>query len=106
MTISRVPAIHSSIVRSEMGDDDEEARKSSICGSIICSIGRCSNDTSSSSAVGMVAAVNWMTIEGRAGVGEVMNETEAASLKPEVGVGTTGRHKMPTINREVKVLMK
>ena len=54
----------------------------------------------------MVVAVNWMAIEGRAGVGEVMNETEAASLKPEVGVGTTGRHKMPTINREVKVLMK
>jgi hypothetical protein len=106
MTISRVTAIHSSIGRSEIGDDNEDVRKSSVFGSIICSIGRCSFDTSNSTAVGTVAAVNWMTIEGQAGVGEVIDETKAASLKPAVGVGTTGWHKMPTINREVGLLMK
>ncbi len=47
-----------------------------------------------------------MTIEGRAGGGEVIDETKAALLKLVVGVGTTGWHKMPTINLVAEFFMR
>ncbi len=107
MTISRrVAAVHSSIGGSEMCDDNEGVRKSSVYGSIIHSIGRHSSDTSSSTAVGTVAAVNWMTIKGGAEGGEVIDETNAALLKPVVGIGTTGWHEMPTINLVLELLIR
>ncbi len=54
----------------------------------------------------MVAAVNWLTIEGRAWVGvKVIDETKAALLKPAVGVGMTEWHEMPTMNPLVEFLM-